>query len=66
MSKLCLAPWVSTYIYPDGGVSPCCDSQVNGKVYTCGSLHENTLSEIWAQPGVAMRKFHDDHLSSKL
>lgn len=47
MSKLCLAPWVSTYIYPDGGVSPCCESQVNGKVYTCGSLHENTLTEIW-------------------
>lgn len=50
MNKLCLAPWVHTYIYPDGTVSPCCqarDENNSSKIYNCGSLHEKSLKEIW-------------------
>ena len=52
--KFCMAPWVHTYVYPDGRVSPCCQARSENITldseltpYNCGSLHENSLSEIW-------------------
>ena len=52
--KFCMAPWVHTYVYPDGIVSPCCQARSENITldseltpYNCGSLHENSLSEIW-------------------
>jgi MoaA/NifB/PqqE/SkfB family radical SAM enzyme len=63
MSKICLAPWVHTYVYPDGTVSPCCQAidenleyepydcgplhKNSFEPYNCGSLHKNSLTEIW-------------------
>jgi len=53
-TKFCMAPWVHTYISPDGTVSPCCQARSKDMVmgstpnlYKCGSLKENSLTEIW-------------------
>lgn len=41
----CIAPWIHSIIDSDGSVSACCLTSGNG--YQYGSLHENTLKEIW-------------------
>jgi radical SAM protein with 4Fe4S-binding SPASM domain len=41
----CLAPWIHTHIEADGSVSPCC--LTGGRGFSYGSLHENSLKQIW-------------------
>ena len=64
-TKFCMAPWVHTYVYPDGIVSPCCQARsedittdLDLNSYNCGSLHENSLSEIWNSENY--KKFTED------
>ena len=48
--NFCIAPWVHTYVYPNGMVSPCCQArseELKNENYNCGSLYKNSLSEIW-------------------
>lgn len=43
--SLCLKPWTSIYVEPDGRVHPCC---YRSPVY--GSLYEKSLEELWNGP----------------
>jgi radical SAM protein with 4Fe4S-binding SPASM domain len=53
----CLDPWLNVVIRADGGVVPCC-ADFTGQLLL-GSLHENSLAEIWNGPAArALRTAH--------
>ena len=43
-NNICILPWVSVAIMPDGNVYPCCMS-MHGTAM--GNVNESSLEEIW-------------------
>lgn len=53
----CLDPWLNVIVRADGSVVPCC-ADFTGRL-VLGSLHEQTLSEIWhGQKAIELRQAH--------
>lgn len=53
----CLDPWLNVIVRADGSVVPCC-ADFTGRL-VLGSLHENSLAEIWnGQAAMNLRKAH--------
>lgn len=42
--SFCLAPWMSTHVWPDGNTFPCCIWDIGEPI---GNVNKNTLKEIW-------------------
>lgn len=42
--SFCLAPWMSTHVWPDGKTFPCCIWNIKEPV---GNVNKNSLKEIW-------------------
>lgn len=45
----CMYPWIHIHAYPTGDAYPCCMSDMK---YRIGNTRENTLEEIWNNPGL--------------
>lgn len=45
--SFCLAPWMSTHVWPDGKTFPCCIWDIKKPV---GNVNKNSLKEIWNSP----------------
>ena len=55
-NNICILPWVSVAIMPDGNVYPCCMS-MHGTAM--GNVNESSLEEIWnGEKYNELRKMH--------
>jgi len=57
----CLDPWLNVIVRADGSVVPCC-ADFTGQL-VLGSLHNQTLTEIWNGP--AARKLRRSHATGE-